>query len=123
MPIERAEERLIHFRFVLGLIDAIGSRSNRRSIEHSQIMAAIALGELEGRPFRIAKLVEFLGMPRATVTARVKALIREGHIVRRDGLFFANPESVNSPEAGQITDQVTVLILQAANDLKKLNRS
>lgn len=87
------------------------------------IISAVAMGQIEGKPFRASKLAEYIGMPRATLLRRLSDLIEEGWIeATNNGQYLLGSEHLNSPLILGLTDQVRTLILDAASDLQKLTQ-
>jgi hypothetical protein len=121
LMIERAAERKVHFRFILDLMQILTGVDPLPSgdrIEGVLTLAAISLGEMEGRPFTVTKLANYLKMPRGTVQRRLADLVEKGYIMRKpSGSYVPNPERINSPAADMITDKVSGLIRRAAADL------
>lgn len=123
MPIQRAQERKIHFRFLMDVMRAImGAQSHDGySLDSVLVLTAVGLGELEGKPFKASKLAQYLGMPRATVQRRLAEIMADGLIIQTPGgHYISNPERINAPELQQVTDAVTRMILDAARDLASL---
>jgi hypothetical protein len=120
MPILRSKERLVQARFLMDLVRLIVPPRGLREphFEQTVILAAVALGELEGRPFQTSKLAEFLGVPRPTLVRRLRGMAEEGLIERRAGHYFANPGTINSPEMNALTDRLTEMILSTARELQ-----
>lgn len=48
------------------------------------LLAAVAIGDLEGRPMGAYKLSAYVGMPRGTVIRRLAAMMRAGLVERDD---------------------------------------
>lgn len=121
MPIHRPQERLIQVRFLTDLMRIIAPLPGVQGhFEQTMIVAAVVLGELEGRPFQTSKLSEFLNMPRPTLLRRLHALCEDGIIERKRGLYFTVHERVNGPELIALTERVSKLILATADKLQHL---
>jgi hypothetical protein len=65
-------------------------------IETEFIGLCVAIGDIDGRPFNIAKIAAYMHMPRTTVMRRLKRLERWGLIERHGNRYHANEKIFNS---------------------------
>jgi hypothetical protein len=65
-------------------------------IETDFIGLCAAIGDLDGRPFNIAKIAAYMHVPRTTVERRLKRLQHWGLIERRGNRYHANEKIFNS---------------------------
>lgn len=119
--IERADERKIVCRFILDLSRTLTRWEPLTTgdiMETMLVLAAVVLGDLDGRPFRVSKLAEFLVIPRGTLQRRLKDLAAKGYILRtREGTYVGNVEKLNAAGTLAVLDQVIRLIRRASDDL------
>ncbi|WP_134497424.1 helix-turn-helix domain-containing protein [Microvirga pakistanensis] len=124
--IERADERRIELRFLMSLMRLLTSAKNAPMASGADsilIIGAVAMGQIEGKPFRASKLAEYVGMPRPTLLRRLSNLIEEGWIESTEnGQYLLGSEHLNSPLILSLTDQIKNLILEAASDLQKAHQ-
>lgn len=122
MPIHLPEERLIQVRFLLDLVRLMSARTaqQRLSFDQVELLAAVVMGELEGRPFHASSLASFLEVPRPTLVRKMAALANAGFIERRDGHYFTNQERINHPDVIGLMQRLTALILTTADQLQRL---
>jgi len=80
----------------------------------------VALGQLEGRPFSIAKIAGYMRVPRTTVMRRLKRLETWGLIYRAGRHYYVHETALNSlmglrsyqqirRRLAKTTDELTVL--------------
>jgi hypothetical protein len=65
-------------------------------IETAFIGLCVAIGDLDGRAFNIAKIASYMHVPRTTVERRLKRLQHWGLIERRGNRYHANEKIFNS---------------------------
>ena len=65
-------------------------------IEADFIGLCVAIGDIDGRPFNIAKIAAYMHVPRTTVMRRLKRLEHGGLIERRGNRYHANEKIFNS---------------------------
>ncbi len=58
------------------------------------LLAAVFVGQADGRPMNASKLADYAGIPRPTVIRKLKALARRGVLERIDGGLYALPACV-----------------------------
>ena len=56
----------------------------------------IAVGDLDGRPFSVAKIATYMGVPRSTVTRRLAQLQSWGLIDRQGRNYYLHEKTLNS---------------------------
>jgi len=71
--------------------DSFGTR-----LETFFVGLCVAMGEIEGKPFSVAKIAGFMSMPRTTVIRRLDQLQKWGLIDRRDCRYYMNEQTLNS---------------------------
>lgn len=88
-----AERRLIVARLMLELFRQTGPIIGRDEFgphcTDMLLMAAVYIGQAEGKPMNASKLAIYSGIPRPTVVRRLAALQSEGLVIRHDGSRFS----------------------------------
>lgn len=124
MEIKRAAERKAHFRFIVEYLRMCmdSPHLSKLSMDAVLIAAAVALGHLEGRPFRTAKLAGYLQIPRATLARRLEELEQANIICRGKGaVWLLVPETFNSDLSSRVTDRFSALVLRTAAEIAKVH--
>src|SRR6202023_3661604 len=65
-------------------------------LETFYIALCVALGDIDGKPFSVAKIAAYLRVPRTTVIRRLDRLQRWGLIVRRGRRYYMDEKMLNS---------------------------
>ncbi|WP_155755013.1 helix-turn-helix domain-containing protein [Burkholderia pseudomultivorans] len=79
------------------------------------LLAAVFVGQAEGRPMNASKLAAYAGIPRPTVIRKLQALARRGVLERIDGGLYALPARVvNSAAVLRAADASRKRIRRAA---------
>jgi hypothetical protein len=95
-----AEARYLIATALLSLVRAF-SRSRKGEASDSEdavILAAMYVAQHEGRPFRLAKLAYFTGVPRTTLIRRIKSL-EERKLIEVRGRYLFVREHLPRPAA------------------------
>jgi hypothetical protein len=86
------------------------------------ILAAVLVGQLEGRPMNASKLSDYSGIPRPTVVRMLRTMGRRGMIERVDkNGFIASPSMMNTPQAIACAGKARALIVEMGGELSKLD--
>jgi biotin operon repressor len=81
----------------------------------------IAIGDLEGKPFSVAKIAGYLRVPRTTVIRRLDRLQRWGLIDRRGRHYYMNEQTLNSLIGMRSYHQVRRFLIKATEELTVLD--
>jgi DNA-binding IclR family transcriptional regulator len=65
-------------------------------LETAFIGLCVALGDIEDKPFSVAKIAIYMRVPRTTVIRRLDRLVSWGVIDRRGRRYYVNEKTVNS---------------------------
>ena len=60
------------------------------------IALCVALGDIDGKPFSVAKIAAYMRVPRTTVIRRINRLERWGLIYRQSRRYFVHEKTLNS---------------------------
>ena len=97
--IAKTEQRLVMCRLLVDIMRTLRAHYMPANepfgtrIETKFVGLCVAIGDLEGKPFSVAKIATYMGMPRTTVTRRLERLESWG-IIERQGspLFYPTRE-------------------------------
>jgi hypothetical protein len=79
------------------------------------LIAAVLIGQAEGKPMNASKLATYAGIPRTTVIRKLQALARRGVLERIDSGLYALPDRVvNSAPVLRAADASRKRIRRAA---------
>ena len=81
----------------------------------------VAMGEIEGKPFSVAKIAGYMSMPRTTVMRRLDQLQKWGLIDRRDHRYYINEQTLNSLIGMRSYQQVRRFLSKATEELTFLD--
>ena len=90
-------------------------------IETGYIGLCVSIGHCEGKPFSVAKIAAYMGMPRSTVIRRLQQLENWGVIERQGRRYFIRPEKVNGIMGMRAYKQNRHLITEAIDKLSVLD--
>jgi DNA-binding IclR family transcriptional regulator len=85
------------------------------------IALCVALGQLDGRPFSIAKIAGYMRVPRTTVMRRIKRLESWGLIYRGGRHYFMHETTLNSLMGLRSYHQIRRILSKAADELTILD--
>jgi DNA-binding IclR family transcriptional regulator len=81
----------------------------------------VALGDIDGRPFSVAKIAAYMRVPRTTVTRRLAQLQSWGLIDRRGRHYYLHEKTLNSLIGMQSYLQVRRTLNNAVAELTVLD--
>lgn len=119
-PIRHARQRALVAVAMLDVLRAFGAAylGRKRFGTHADelvLLAAVFVGQAEGRPMNASKLAAYAGIPRPTVIRKLKALARRGVLERLDdGLYALPARVVNSAAVLRAADASRKRIRRAA---------
>ena len=125
--IARAEQRLVMARLLVDIMrtlrgqympvnEPFGTR-----IETQFVGLCVAIGDIEGKPFSVAKIAAYMGMSRSTVIRRLERLESWGVIERQSRRYFIRPEKANGIMGMRAYKQNRHLITEAIDKLSVLD--
>lgn len=85
------------------------------------LIAAIMIGQAEGRPMNVSKLAAFSGIPRATVIRKLKAFEDAGLVEEFEGAMNLLPAAVNRHATHAAVRTTRRLIVDAAARLSRMD--
>ena len=96
--------------------EAFGTR-----IETFFIAGCVAIGDLEGKPFSVAKIAAYMRVPRTTVIRRLAQLQSWGLIDRQGRRYYLHEKTLNSLMGMRSYQQVRRILSEATKELSVLD--
>ena len=81
----------------------------------------VALGQLDGRPFSIAKIAAYMRVPRTTVMRRLKRLEGWGLIYRAGRHYYVHETALNSLRGLRSYQQIRRILKSTTDELTALD--
>jgi DNA-binding IclR family transcriptional regulator len=90
-------------------------------LETCFIGLCVAVGDLEGRPFSVAKIAAYMQVPRTTVMRRLAQLQNWGLLDREGSRYYVREMTLNSPIGMRSYQQVRSILNRATAELAILD--
>jgi biotin operon repressor len=90
-------------------------------IETFFIALCVAIGDMDGKPFSVAKIAAYMGVPRTTVIRRLDQLQSWGVIDRRGRQYYLHERALNSLIGMRSYQQVRRILSEATKELSVLD--
>ena len=90
-------------------------------LETCFIALCIAVGDLDGRPFSVAKIAAYMRVPRTTVIRKLAQLKSWGLIDREGRRYYLREKTFNSPIGMRSYQQVRSILDRATAELAILD--
>ena len=97
------------------------ARPSAPAIETFFIAGCVAIGDLEGKPFSVAKIGAYMRVPRTTVIRRLKVLQSWGLIDRQGHHYNLHEKTLNSLTGMRSYQQVRRILSEAVKKLSVLD--
>ena len=81
----------------------------------------VAIGDIDGKPFSVAKIAAYMRVPRTTVIRRLDRLQSWGLIDRRGRYYYLHEKTLNSLIGSRSDQQVRHLLSKASEQLTVLD--
>ena len=85
------------------------------------IGVCVAIGDMDGKPFSVAKIASYMRVPRTTVIRRRAQLQSWGLIERRGRYYYLHEKTLNSLIAMRSYQQVRRILSEAVKELSVLD--
>jgi hypothetical protein len=125
--IKKAQQRLVLCRLMIdimrtvhGTYAPVGEPFGTR-LETFFVALCVAIGDMEGKPFSVAKIATYMQVPRTTVVRRLDQLQRWGLIDRRGRRYYADENMLNSLIGIRSYQQVRRFLSKATEELTVLD--
>ena len=125
--IKKARQRLVLYRLMIDLMRTVHgayapvSEPFGNRLETFFVALCVALGDIDGKPFSVAKIAAYMRMPRTTVNRRLDRLHGWGLIDRRGRHYYANEKTLNSLMGIRSYEQVRRILSKATRELTVLD--
>jgi DNA-binding IclR family transcriptional regulator len=90
-------------------------------LETFYIALCVALGDIAGKPFSVAKIAAYMRVPRTTVIRRLDRLQRWGLIDRKGRRYYAHEKTLNSLFGMRAYQQSRRILTKATQELTVLD--
>jgi biotin operon repressor len=125
--IEKARQRLVLCRVMIDIMRTVHgayapvSEPFGTRLETFFIGLCVALGDIDGKPFSVAKIATYMHVPRTTVIRRLAQLQRWGLIDRRGRHYYLHEKTLNSLIGMRSYQQVRHILTKATEELAVLD--
>ena len=125
--VEKARQRLVLCRMMIDIMRTVhgayvpASEPFGVRLETCFIGLCVAVGDLDGRPFSVAKIAAYMRMPRTTVIRKLAQLKSWGLIDREGRRYYLREKTLNSPIGMQSYQQVRSILKGATAELAILD--
>jgi hypothetical protein len=125
--IKAARQRLVLCRLMFDIMrnlhgayapaaEPFGSR-----LETFFVGLCVALGQIDGRPFSVAKIATYMRVPRATATRRLSRLQTWGLIYKQGHHYYMHEKTLNSLIGMRSYQQIRRILSKASEELTVLD--
>jgi len=121
--IKKARQRLVLCRLMIDLMRTVHgayapvSEPFGTRLETFFVGLCVAIGDIDGKPFSVAKIAAYLRVPRTTVIRRLDQLQSWGLINRRGRLYYTHEKTLNSLIGMHSYQQVRRILSMAMQEL------
>jgi hypothetical protein len=125
--IKKARQRLVLCRLMIEMMRTVHgayapvSEPFGTRLETFFIALCVALGDIDGKPFSIAKIAAYMRVPRTTVRRRLYQLHRWGLIDRQGRRYYVHAKTLNSLMGMRSYEQVRRILGKATQELTVLD--
>ena len=125
--IKKAQQRMVLCRLMIDIMRTVHgayapvSEPFGTRLETFFIGLCIALGDIDGKPFSVAKVAAYMRVPRTTVIRRLNQLQRWGLIDRQGRQYYIHEKTLNSLIGMRSYQQVRCILEKAAQELTVLD--
>jgi biotin operon repressor len=121
--IKKARQRVVLYRLMIDMMRTVHTayapaheRFGTR-LETFYIALCVAIGDIDGKPFSVAKIAAYMRVPRTTVIRRLDRLQRWGLIDRQGRRYYAHEKTLNSLIGMRTYQQVRRTLNKAMQEL------
>ena len=125
--VEKARQRLVLCRLMIDIMRTVhgayapASEPFGARLETFFIALCIAVGDLDGKPFSVAKIAAYMRVPRTTVIRRLARLQSWGLIDRQGRQYYLREKTLNSLIGMRSYQQVRRVLNRATAELTILD--
>jgi biotin operon repressor len=125
--IKEARQRLVLCRLMIDMMRTVhgayapASEPFGTRLETFYIALCVALGDIERKPFSVAKIAAYMHVPRTTVIRRLSQLQRWGLIDRREHRYYIHEKTLSSLIGMRSYRQARRILSEATRELTVLD--
>jgi hypothetical protein len=125
--IEKAQQRLVLCHLIIDIMRTVhgtyapADEPFGTRLETFFVGLCVAIGDMEGKPFSVAKIAAYMHVPRTTVIRRLHQLQSWGLIDRRGRYYYAHENKLNSLIGMRSYQQVRRSLRKAIEELTVLD--
>ena len=125
--IKKARQRLVLYRLMIDVMQTMhrtyapASERFGKSLETFFVALCVAIGDIDGKPFSTAKIVDYMRVPRTTVIRRLDQLQSWGLIARRGRYYYMHEKPLNSVSGMRSYEKVRSIPRGAIEELTVLD--
>ena len=125
--IKKGPQRSVLCRLMIDLMRTVhgayapGSEPFGGRLETFFIGLCVAIGDIDGKPFSVAKIAAYMHVPRTTVIRRLARLESWGLIDRRGRYYHLHEKTLNSLIGVRSYQQVRRILSEASEELSVLD--
>ena len=125
--IKMARQRLIFCRLMIDVMRSVhtayapATESFGNRLETAFVGLCVVLGEIEGKPFSIAKLAAYMRMPRTKVMSRLNRLQSWGLVTKQGHRYYVEEKALNSLVGMRSYQQMRRILRTATDELAALD--
>ena len=125
--IQKGPQRMVLCRLMIDLMRTVHgayapiSEPFGTRLETFFIGLCVAVGDIEGKPFSVAKIAAYMRVPRTTVIRRLNRLQSWGLIDRRGRRYYLHEKALNSLIGMRSYQQVRRVLSNATEELSVLD--
>ena len=122
-----ARQRLVFCRLMIDLMRSVhtayapATESFGDRLETAFVGLCVVLGEIEGKPFSVAKIAAYMRMPRSKVVRRLSRLQNWGLVTKQGHRYYVEEKALNSLVGMRSYQQVRRILRTATDDLAILD--
>jgi hypothetical protein len=125
--IKKARQRAVLSRLMIDMMRTVhgayapASEPFGTRLETFYIALCVALGDIDGKPFSVAKIAAYMRVPRTTVIRRLDQLQHWGLIDRQGRRYYVHDTALNSLIGMRSSEQVRRILSKATQELAILD--
>jgi biotin operon repressor len=125
--VKKARQRLVLCRLMIDMMRTVhgayapGNEPFGTRLETFFIALCVALGDIDGKPFSVAKIAAYMRVPRTTVMRRLARLERWGLIDRQNRRYYIHEKTLNSLIGMRSYEQNRRILSKAIQELTILD--
>ena len=126
--IKMARQRLVFCRLMIDVMRSVHTayappkESFGNRLETAFVGLCVVVGEIEGKPFSIAKIAAYMRMPRTKVMSRLKRLQSWGLVTKQGHRYYVEEKALNSLIGMRSYQQMRRILRTATDELAVLDK-